>query len=236
MDLARLADLVEHTRQLAALEVCPDHDDKQPAGACGSCRADALATHDHEALRRLDQVRAMDACDRLFPRRYRDALPDVRDVARWADRAVANPGDVPSLLLLGEVGRGKTWQAYGALRAVLAEHPDLDWAATTFADFAASLRPRPGVDAETEMDRYRKAGLLLLDDVGAAKGSEWVEEITYRLVSHRYDAMLPTIYASNFAPDELRQALGDRIASRLAETCMRVVLDGPDRRRHIRAA
>lgn len=235
MDLARLAELIEHTRGLASLESCPDHEKQSPT-SCSFCRAECLADHDHDGLRRLDQIRAVAACDRLFPRRYRDALPDQPAAVTWINRVVTNPADAPSLLLLGAVGRGKTWQAYGAVRAVAAEHPGLDWAAVTFADFAASLRPRPGIDAEAEMDRYRKAGLLLLDDVGTAKGSEWVEEITYRLVSHRYDSMLPTIYATNFAPDQLREALGDRIASRLAETCTRVVIDGPDRRRGLRAA
>jgi DNA replication protein DnaC len=235
MDLHAIADLVEYTRQLAQLDECPDHEGETTT-RCGACRSNALGSRDTAAVRRLDQVRTMAACDRAFPRRYRDALPDQPDVVAWIDRTVTDPGDATSLLLLGGVGRGKTWQAYGALRAVLAERPSLQWQATAFADFAAALRPRPGVDSETEMDRYRGAGLLLLDDIGTAKGSEWVEEITYRLVSHRYDAMLPTIYATNFAPDQLRDALGDRIASRLAETCVRVVLDGPDRRRHIRAA
>jgi DNA replication protein DnaC len=230
-----LTQLVEHARQLAQLDTCPDHDQQTPT-ACSACRADALATHDNDTLRRLDQVRAMATCDRLFPRRYRDALPDQAAVDGWVRRATNNPTDAPSLLLLGQIGRGKTWQAYGALRAVLVEQPTLDWAAVTFADFAASLRPRAGHDSEAEMDRYRQATLLLLDDVGTAKGSEWVEEVTYRLVSYRYDAMLPTIYATNLVPDQLRDALGDRIASRLAETCQRVVINGPDRRRHIRAA
>ncbi len=86
------------------------------------------------------------------------------------------------------------------------------------------------------MDRYRHAGVLLLDDLGTAKGSEWVEEVTYRLVTHRYDAMRPTIHVTNLGPDELRDVLGDRIASRLSETCTRVVLSGPDRRRALRIA
>lgn len=230
-----LTDLIEHTRQLAQLNSCPDHD-KHPATACGLCRSNHLGARDHDALRHLDQIRAMATCDRVFPRRYRNAAADHPTVTGWIGQVAANPTNAPNLLLLGNVGRGKTWQAYGALRAALAERPELNWATTTFADFAASLRPRPGTDTEAEMDRYRHADLLLLDDIGTAKSSEWVEEITYRLVSHRYDAMLPTIYATNFGPDQLREFLGDRIASRLAETCTRVVLDGPDLRRHIRVA
>jgi DNA replication protein DnaC len=229
-----LAATVEHARALIAAGDCPRHPGNHPI-RCGHCRADRLASHDHQALAQYDRLRAVADCDDGFPERYRHALPDHPEVHSWIGEVVASPHDGPSLLLLGLTGRGKTWQAYGALRAVVHAHPGLHWEAAPYADFVASLRPRPGVDAETEMDRYRRAELLLLDDLGAAKGSEWVEEVTYRLVSHRYDGMRPTIYVTNLDPTQLRGTLGDRIASRLAETCHQVVLDGPDRRRSIRS-
>ena len=42
-----------------------------------------------------------------------------------------------------------------------------------------------------------------VDDLGAAKPSEWTEEINYRLVNHRYEHMLPTIFTSNVPAREL---------------------------------
>jgi DNA replication protein DnaC len=107
----------------------------------------------------------------------------------------------------------------------------ISWQAHTFADLLARLRPRTGVDTEAELERYRKLDLLLIDDLAAGKSSEWVEEATYRIINGRYEAMRPTIYTSNLPLDQLRDAIGDRIASRLAETCTRVVMEGPDRRR-----
>jgi hypothetical protein len=98
-----LTQLVEHARQLAQLDTCRDHDQQAPT-ACSACRADALAAHDNDTLRRLDQVRAMATCDRLFPRRYRDALPDESRVAAWTRRVDTNDHTSPSLLLLGLVG------------------------------------------------------------------------------------------------------------------------------------
>lgn len=225
-----VAALTSEARALAAKPDCPQHEGFD-AARCGACASERLAAGDHAGAKYLAALRAMLACDRLFPARYRDALPSHPDVAAWVARVVDNPADAPSLLLLGPVGVGKTWQAYGALRTVVAALPGLGWATTSFADFTAALRPRPGVDSEAEMERFRDAGLLLVDDLGAAKSSEWVEEITYRLANARYEAMRPTIYATNFGGGELRGTLGDRIASRLAETCVRVVLDGPDRRR-----
>ena len=86
------------------------------------------------------------------------------------------------------------------------------------------------------LERYIGLELLFIDDLGAAKATEFVEEATYRLINTRYNDMRPSIFTSNLALSELKDAIGDRIASRLAETCTRIVLDGPDRRRQPRAA
>ena len=73
--------------------------------------------------------------------------------------------------------------------------------------------------------------LLLLDDLGAAKSSEWVEEITYRLINRRYNLMLPTLITSNLRISDLRAYLGDRVASRLAQMTTRIAFETADRRR-----
>jgi DNA replication protein DnaC len=51
------------------------------------------------------------------------------------------------------------------------------------------------------------------------------------VVNHRYEHLLPTVSTINLPIREIRDVLGDRIASRLAETTERAVLIGPDRRR-----
>ncbi len=226
---ALMTEYMDRGRTRAKLRECPQHRG-QPAGNCSACRADRLV-QGAEARQDYIRERAMLACDARFPRRYANAMPSNPDVAAWAQRTADDLDNASSLLLLGAVGTGKTYQAYGALRATLVCQPSLDWQAVTFADFAAALRPRAGNDSEAEMTRYCKTGLLLLDDLGAAKSSEWVEEITYRLINGRYEHMRPAVFTTNLALPELKDAIGDRIASRLAETCTRVVLTGPDRRR-----
>ncbi|MBK3590177.1 ATP-binding protein, partial [Streptomyces sp. MBT57] len=69
-----------------------------------------------------------------------------------------------------------------------------------------------------------------------AKASEWVEEITYRLINRRYNLMLPTLITTNLAIKDLRSYLGDRVASRLAEMTTRVEFEPLDRRRYRAAA
>jgi DNA replication protein DnaC len=129
-------------------------------------------------------------------------------------------------------GPNTTHQAYGAIRALLAAGVRLRWEATTAADLYAAQRPQHGSDPEPQLWRLARSPLLLLDDLGAAKQSPWTEELTYRLVNHRYNQLLPTLVTTNLPVAELRDAVGDRVASRLAEMTDRVILTGHDRRRH----
>lgn len=179
-----------------------------------------------------------------IPARYADAVATHPRVAQWVRHLVSNaaitqasPGGPVglsggrSLILLGETGTGKTHEAYGALRAFGASGVTMSWKFVAAADLYAQMRPRHGVDSEAVFEDYASAPLLVIDDIGAAKGSEWVEEVNYRLINHRYDRLLPTIITSNLGVAELRGRLGDRVASRLNEMADRVVLEGGDRRR-----
>ncbi|WP_438310644.1 ATP-binding protein [Streptomyces sp. HUAS TT3] len=186
-------------------------------------------------------VTSLELADARIPPRYRQALADHPQVTAWVDeiRRAGRPGpsgtrgiaEGPSLLIAGPTGTGKTHQAYGAVRSLLAAGVRLRWEAVTAADLYARLRPRPGLDAERELHTLARCPLLVLDDLGAAKGSEWTEELTYRLINHRYEYLRPTLLTTNLPIDDLRAALGDRVASRLSEMTHRVILNGPDRRR-----
>lgn len=199
---------------------------------------------DFEAQAAEAAQKATERCDERFPRRYLEARTGHPEVLAWI-AGMAKP-DPRSLLLLGPTGTGKSYQAYAALRSVvstpiqvfdrdgrrLQHYRTHTWAALTFADLCATLRPRGrDHDPEAVLEKYRKTSVLLIDDLGAAKASEFVEEATYRLINGRYEDMRPAIFTTNLALPELKNAIGDRIASRLAETCTRVVLSGPDRRR-----
>lgn len=175
--------------------------------------------------------RAIDMTDRRIPPRFRDATANQSDITAWCGTFTLSS---PSLLILGPVGTGKTYQAFGAIRALAAKGVTVGWHADTAPGLFASLRPREGLDSEAEFRKIASVPLLLLDDLGAAKGSEWTEEILYRLVNDRYEAMLPGLFTSNVAPADLRTVLGNRVTSRLAEMCQQVVLRGTDRRRTAR--
>ena len=215
---------------------CPDHPTESLAH-CSLCASEILASGS-PADRAAWQARIRQSeCDSKFPVRFRGAHADHPDIIEWVRTwESSSESECPSLLLAGAVGVGKTWQAYGALRAAATGTRPTTWLAVTSADLYASLRPRQGYDAEAQLEQYRRVGLLFIDDLGAAKPSEWVEETTYRVLNGRYEDMRPCIFTTNLPIPQLKDAIGDRIASRLAETCSRVVLEGRDRRREANAS
>jgi DNA replication protein DnaC len=179
---------------------------------------------------------------RAIPPRYAAATADHPEVADWVARLIEFASGAadpwlepsitrgPSLLLVGATGTGKTHLAYGAVRALLTSGVNCRAIVTTAADLYARLRPRHGVDPEAEFERVARSRVLVIDDLGAAKGSEWTEEINYRLVNHRYEHEAPTLFTSNVKPKDLPAVLGVRVSSRLFEMTTTVVLKRADRR------
>jgi DNA replication protein DnaC len=175
-----------------------------------------------------------------IPQRYADALPSSPEVRTWmavltrnalsTRRVVVSLTTGPSLLLLGITGTGKTHEAYGMIRGLAVLGVRSRWRFTTAADLYAKLRPRHGIDSEAVFDEHAGAALLVVDDLGAAKPSEWIEEVNFRLINHRYEGMLATLFTSNLTPRPLADVLGERVSSRLKEMTERVTLKGSDRR------
>lgn len=177
------------------------------------------------------------------PYRYQHATAEHPTIQAWADRAAADIRDAGILVLHGGIGTGKTHQAYGALRRIAEAGPKrFEMIATTAPDLYGLLRPG-GSDkgSEHELKRLCRIPLLLLDDLGTEKLSEFTEEATYRIVNHRYNESLPLLITTNLpiktgAPTpDLVTRLGDRLASRLSQTATVVGFDGPDLRRGLRS-
>lgn len=157
-------------------------------------------------------------------RRPGDLHPEV---AAWA-KGLAG-GEPRNLALVGGVGVGKTWHAWRAPRAALEEGWDgrVDFAGP--GDLRARIAPRADQSHHQAIAGMQAAGLLVLDDVGANRASDWWLESLHAVVDHRWSHELPTLVTSNVA--DLRGELGERIASRLAQRLVLVTLTGPDRRR-----
>lgn len=166
---------------------------------------------------------------RAIPRRFHPArLDHVADHAQdtlrmWVDVK----HERPNLLIFGPVGTGKTYAAVAALRAIHEHGATVAmWAITTLVDALSPSAPDPHGTMEAAIN----ADVLLLDDLGLERGTDWVQERVYEVVNLRWADQVPTIVTSNVTPDVLSQVLGARVWSRLAHEATALSLSGPDRR------
>ena len=142
------------------------------------------------------------------------------------------------LLLFGPHGVGKTHLAVGILKACVRSKG----ARAYFFETRELLRLvrdtyNRSVE-ETEMEVLKpllEADLLVLDDLGAERTSEWVQETLGLVVNTRYNAKRPTVFTSNLidVPDATEPRsfifqLGARSRSRLIEMCDWVEIRGVD--------
>ena len=168
-----------------------------------------------------------------IPPRFEDATVDHPEIAAWVEKFLADPKSCPTLLVVGPTGTGKTWQLYGALKAVLRGLAEqglgLDFRATSHPDLNDAMRPKPDQSHAYALEPFLKAQLVLIDDLGTGKQSEWTGDGLYRLVDHRWSRQLPSMFTTNLTAAKFTEAVGDRVASRLADG-VRVPIKGEDRR------
>lgn len=79
--------------------------------------------------------------------------------------------------------------------------------------------------------RAKYDDLVVLDDIGAERNTEWAEEMLYNIVNTRYELMRATIFTTNESDEKLRDKLGGRIFSRIKGMTEPVLVIGPDHRR-----
>jgi len=180
---------------------------------------------------RASQARAVLAS--RVPAMFADATVEHPAVADWVRRYLADPTSVRSLLLSGPTGVGKTHHAWALLRQVVEGRAQagkgLLWRFTSHPGLNDELRPKPDGRHAYALEPYLAAELLVLDDLGAGKQSEWTGDSLHRLVDHRWQHRLVTVYSTNLTAQQLTDAVGDRVVSRLADA-ERVVIKGDDRR------
>lgn len=137
----------------------------------------------------------------------------------YAKKFVENYGkpEQKGVYFYGVAGTGKTHLA-AAIGNALVEREGVRF--ITVPELLLLIRKgfdKPGYD-ET-FDRLSKTKLLIMDDIGSEKPTEWVQETLFVLIDRRYTHFLPTVFTSNYELDTLKDRLGNRIASRISEMC-----------------
>lgn len=163
------------------------------------------------------------------PNRLAEAA--VRIVAEYVASWPAPRDRGEGLYLWGPTGTGKTHLAYAALNALVDAPHHVEAIVVGASRLLDDLRRGYGghpEEGERLVTAAKSATMLLLDDLGVAKPSDWVHEQTYALVDRRYTDGLPTIITGNDRPDHLGARIGRRAASRIHEMCQIVPVPGED--------
>lgn len=177
------------------------------------------------------------------PTRYVDCSLDGFAKVKGTERALQVARecvtDPKGVILIGKPGSGKTHLAVGILRDMALAHrkedPRFFGFRSRFAvvpDLLDELRERiTDSSVEDPLPELMYAPVLVLDDLGREKVSEWVVDRLYVLINRRYNEMLPTIVTSNYPMSELASRGYDAMMSRLRDSSRLIVLDAPDYRR-----
>jgi len=131
-----------------------------------------------------------------------------------------------NLYIWGKSGTGKTHLATALVR-------DSQWYTIVKpSHIFRQLRGKDGDQEQEVINKYAKMGILVIDDLGAEKSTEFNISMLYEIIDQRdMNYVKGLIITSNLSLGMLSEKLGDdRICSRLAGMCRVVELGGEDRR------
>jgi len=204
------------------------------------------------------------------PRRYQHCILDSFDIFPGTDLSLQQAlytarrfvqgypveTDGKGLLITGSIGVGKTHLAVGLLLALIEERG----AQALFCDYRELLKQiqhsyNPQVNS-TELDVLKpvfEAEVLVLDELGAQKPTDWVWDTVALILNTRYNDKRTTIITTNYEDlppvgaglsatqraareETLGDRIGERMRSRLAEMCVQIEMKGADFRRNVKRA
>lgn len=135
-----------------------------------------------------------------------------------------------SLVLIGDVGRGKTFLASAIANAVLQGHRlALYFTFNEFVQFARRSQFE-GEEYREWQETLLEADLAVLDDLGAEVVTDFVKAELFNVVNTRLGAGKPMVICTNLSPAQIGEAYTTRVASRIVGAADIFELEGPDLR------
>lgn len=156
--------------------------------------------------------------------------PEMRVAQKYVENWEHMEREATGLLLWGGVGTGKTYMAACIANALLDQ-------GVMMSNFSRVLSDLPGMfsgDRNRYLDSFNRFRLLIIDDFGAERSSEFALEQVFNIIDGRTRARKPLIVTTNLTlselknPDSLAKA---RIYDRLLERCVPVRIHNRNLRR-----
>lgn len=198
----------------------------------------------------------LESFDTVFSTGANRSLGRAHMIAKRFVEAYPLETDGKGLLLTGSIGVGKTHLAVGILQALIERG-----AQGLFFDYRELLKQVQhsynDQVSTTEMgvlEPIFQAEVLVLDEIGASKPTDWVWDTVSHILNARYNDKRTTILTTNYAnlpplgmegssatrtgyrEDTLGDRIGERMRSRLQEMCVVVEMQGEDFRQRVKRA
>ncbi len=249
------------TRSLAvvpspALDVALDtHQENSALAVCSRCYGTGMEVVPGRGARRCECRKQEDKATLIqqarIPRRYEGcSLSNYRPAPNNGSQLQAfnyafklidgYPAIDRGLLLMGTCGVGKTHLATAILRGLIEKG-----VRCLFVEFGALLKEiQDSYNTVSQISELKvlapvyEAEVLVLDELGASKPTDWVRDTMTQIIGTRYNDRRLTIFTTNYTDviclhteETLEDRIGVRLRSRLFEMCKTVVIEGADYRR-----
>lgn len=149
------------------------------------------------------------------------------------------PDSGDSLLLTGPVGTGKTHLAAAISMALMEREHKVVFGtiSTLLSEIRYSYSDQHPDNTEAKLfERYTTCDLLVIDDLGKERVSEWTEQLVFDIINTRYENNKALVITTNLGLQNIRKKYrdtGEALVDRLIEVCTGIKLDGESWRRKV---
>lgn len=129
-----------------------------------------------------------------------------------------------SLFLHGKTGSGKTYKAKQLALEFFTNYPETNGEFITFLDLIQTYKNsfKEGLEAteyRKQIKDYKECFLLILDDLGTEKATEFINQTLFEIINFRVENSLPVIITSNLSLEDLSDKYEQKIIRRLKDIC-----------------
>lgn len=163
-------------------------------------------------------------------------VPSIYKAKRYADEWDRFSREGIGLILIGDVGTEKTYAA-GCIANALIDRM-IPVLLVRVVDVLSHLQGSYGKDREIYYERLTRPELLILDDLGSERDTDFARECIYAVIERRLATKKPMIITTNIPLERLENPVDvgeSRIYSRILEACVPILFDGEDVRKKIAA-
>lgn len=144
------------------------------------------------------------------------------------------------ILFIGSVGVSKTHLSAGILRGLIEKGVSCRFYEyrSLLKEIQNSYNPNTNITEMSILAPLFEYEVIVLDELGAARPSEWVQDTIGLIINGRYNEKKLTILTTNYfdapqssADETLADRIGTRLRSRLYQICKTILVEGEDYRR-----